>query len=198
MSNEIKNKPYKYNVNILGDGNSVSFGDRCRDTANICIWGSDNIVEFGNDCGFTGTVYVGLPDCPVKNCKFTFNDNSAAAGLTVYIAEDSSGVIIGKDCMFSDDIEIWASDTHSITDLNGKLLNYAGLVIIGNHVFIGKHSRVMKNSVISDNSVVGLGSVVTSKFSEPNVVIAGNPAKCVKHGVNWNCLRPNLYNIKVI
>ena len=33
---------------------------------------------------------------------------------------------------------------------------------------------------------VGWGSIVTKRFDEPNVILAGIPAKVVKRGVNWN------------
>ncbi len=38
--------------------------------------------------------------------------------------------------------------------------------------------------MIADNCIVGAGSLVTKKFEEPNVVIAGHPAKVIKTGIN--------------
>ena len=43
-----------------------------------------------------------------------------------------------------------------------------------------------KNVKIADNSIVGWGSIVTKEFNEPNVIIAGIPAKIVKRGINWD------------
>ena len=40
--------------------------------------------------------------------------------------------------------------------------------------------------IIADNSIVGWGSIVTKEFNEPNVIIAGIPAKIVKRGINWD------------
>lgn len=48
------------------------------------------------------------------------------------------------------------------------------------------NGKIGKNVKISDNSIVGWGSIVTRKFDEPNVIIAGIPAKVVKRGVNWD------------
>ncbi len=43
----------------------------------------------------------------------------------------------------------------------------------------------MKKVRIADNSVVGSASVVTKKFDEENVVIAGNPAKICRRNIMW-------------
>ena len=38
---------------------------------------------------------------------------------------------------------------------------------------------------IANNSVIGASAVVTKGFEESNVIIAGNPAKVIKRGINW-------------
>lgn len=46
---------------------------------------------------------------------------------------------------------------------------------------------------IGDNSIVGWGSIVTRRFDEPNVILAGIPAKVVKRGINWDRRSLNKY-----
>ena len=43
----------------------------------------------------------------------------------------------------------------------------------------------MKKVEIQDGSVVGANSVVTKKFNEPNIIIAGNPAKIIRRNILW-------------
>ena len=43
----------------------------------------------------------------------------------------------------------------------------------------------MKGSHIADGSIVGYRSLVTSKFTEQNILIAGNPARFVQSNINW-------------
>ena len=100
--------------------------------------------------------------------------------------KENSSVYIGKDCMFSNGIKIFTSDMHSIIDLNGNRINNSGDVIIGNHVWLCQDVKVLKNSKISDNTIVGHSAIVTKKFYETNVILAGNPARIVKRGVNWD------------
>ena len=59
--------------------------------------------------------------------------------------------------------------------------------------WIGKDVKIGKNVRIADNSIVGWGSIVTKRFEEPNVILAGIPAKVVKHGVNWDRKSINKY-----
>lgn len=101
---------------------------------------------------------------------------------------------IGMGCMFSWNIEIRTGDYHTIIDKETrKILNYNEDVIIGNHVWVGSDVYIGKGVKIADNSVVGAHSVVTRKFDETNVVIAGVPAKIVKRNIDWNYRSVSLY-----
>ena len=97
--------------------------------------------------------------------------------------------------MLSYDIHIWTNDGHAIyEEKTKKLLNgKKSTVKIGKHCWIGNQVVLTKNAKISDNSIVGVGSIVTKSFEKPNVIIAGNPAKIIKEGVNWDGCPPNEY-----
>lgn len=55
-----------------------------------------------------------------------------------------------------------------------------GEIVIGKNVWLGDKVTVLPNVHIGDNVVVGANSVVTKDLPS-NVVVAGNPAKIVKH-----------------
>lgn len=96
-------------------------------------------------------------------------------------------VIIGDDCMFAFNITIRTGDFHTIVERGTcKVLNYNADVVFGNHVWVASDVLICKNVRIADNSVVGARSVVTRHFDEPNVIIAGVPAKIVKRNINWD------------
>jgi serine O-acetyltransferase len=48
---------------------------------------------------------------------------------------------------------------------------------IGDNVFIGPGARVLGGITIADGIVIGANSVVTKSFREPNITIAGAPAR---------------------
>ena len=52
-------------------------------------------------------------------------------------------------------------------------------VKIGCRVWIGSHATILPGVTIGDNAVVAAGAVVT-KDVEPNMVVAGVPAKVIK------------------
>lgn len=94
----------------------------------------------------------------------------------------------------SDNIHIWGSDTHTITDASGKIINWGKFVEIGSHVWIGTGVTILKNTKIPSGTIVGAHSVVSGcKIKEENCIIAGSPAKVVKTNVIWHVERPKQY-----
>ena len=121
-----------------------------------------------------------------NNCRVDIGNRVVINGVTLYLQEDDSHVSIGDDSQLSWGVDIWCTDAHTITDLEGEPINFARSIEIGKHVWIGKDVKVGKNVKISDNSIVGWGSIVTKEFNESNVIIAGTPAKIIKRGINWD------------
>jgi serine O-acetyltransferase len=53
--------------------------------------------------------------------------------------------------------------------------------IIGNHVWIGAGAKIMGDVTIADYIIIGANSVVTKSFLEPDITIAGIPAKKISN-----------------
>lgn len=51
---------------------------------------------------------------------------------------------------------------------------------IGNDCYIGPGVQIVGPITIADNVTIGAGAVVTKSVTEPNVVVAGNPAVIIK------------------
>lgn len=98
-------------------------------------------------------------------------------GKGLYIPHSGSVIInpnakIGNYCHVNSNVVI------------GKTSN--GVPTIGNNVFIGAGAVICGDVFIADNVWVGANSVVTKDITEPNVLVAGNPAKIVrKKNENW-------------
>ncbi len=54
-------------------------------------------------------------------------------------------------------------------------------IVLGKKCWIGMNSVILPGVILGDNTVVGAGSVVTHSFEGGNVVIAGSPAKLIRH-----------------
>ena len=53
-------------------------------------------------------------------------------------------------------------------------------IVIGDNVWIGEYSAILKGVTIGEGSIVASHSVVT-KDVPPYTIVAGNPARIVKH-----------------
>ena len=102
-----------------------------------------------------------------------------------FLCSKGGKIILGKDCMLASDVTIRDNDAHDIINKSGEITNHPQQVIIGDHVWIGMRAIILKNSEIGSDCIIGAGSVVVKKFPENNLMIAGNPAKVVKKGINW-------------
>lgn len=197
-------------ISIIGDDNCVTMRFDSEDSAAelltgggfmLIVKGNANEVSIGRvivRCspilGMTGMkVIVGqLPGLgagvsrTASGCRVNIGDRVVVNGATLYLQEDNSRLTIGDDSQVSWGVDIWCTDAHTITNLDGEPVNYAESIEIGRHVWIGKDVKIGKNVSIADNSIVGWGSIVTRRFDEPNVVIAGIPARIVKRGIDWD------------
>ena len=147
----------------------------------INIQGSNNIIEIG-EC-----VKINCGDIHIEDDgnSIVIDEGTNICGRTHLACIEGSSIKIGKDCLFSSEIVFRTGDSHSILDMDGNRINPSENIVIGDHVWIGYRALVNKGVVIPKNSVVGTGAIVTKTFEEENVVIAGVPAKIVKHNINW-------------
>lgn len=88
-----------------------------------------------------------------------------------------NGIVLGRNCLFASGVKI-ISANHDFENKNQPVL--ARPVKIGNNVWIGANVVILAGVEIADNCIVGAGSVVTKSFYEPNLIIAGNPARIVR------------------
>lgn len=186
-----------YNINIPG--------------IKIDILGKNNYIKiyegtkFENcrfQIGNNNTIIINKSRYRIQNMRMYSNNYTtlkigndfSCLECDIRLQENKTGLFIGDNCMFSTEIRIYATDGHAIYSIDdGKVLNTGNIITIGNHVWIGRRVNLLKNTKINDNSIVGLGSVVTKKFDEQNIVIAGFPAKIIKRGVNWSRIPPEEY-----
>lgn len=89
--------------------------------------------------------------------------------------------------MFSHDVDMRNTDSHSILNAKGERINPSSDIVIGNHVWIGIRSTILKGSIIPSESVVAAQSMVTSSLkASEHSLIGGIPAKVLKTDISWD------------
>ncbi len=181
---------------LVGDNNQVKIAPSVRLSGQVTIYGNDNLIEIGEGCLLKGNIEIGHQNSnfagPAENCRLTIGQRVFMGKALVRMSEDNTTISIGDNCAIAEGTKIMCTDVHSILDLDGHLLNLAQKIEIGNHVWIGYDAKIMKNTAIADNCVVAAGAIVTKSFTLQNALIAGVPAKIVKHNIVWDKRSPNI------
>jgi len=112
----------------------------------------------------------------IKNFKYPENE-IIKLGLTgsCYI-QTLGNLEIGKNVIMGMGSKI-ISANHNFDDFSKHIKEK---VIIGSDVWIGSNVVILPGVEIGNNVIIGAGAIVTKKFKENNIVIAGNPAKIIK------------------
>lgn len=153
---------------------SVPVFDRIRSRAVLNIGGGIVIfkgrAEIGQGCriGSGGTL--------------TFGDHFQVTAETTIICEES--ITFGNDVLCSWQCQIMDTDYHQVI-ADSEVRRVTSPVTMGNHVWIGSRVIINKGVEIADNSVIAAGSVVTGRFRDPGVLLAGVPASVKKTNIDW-------------
>ncbi|MCB8879995.1 acyltransferase [Acidisoma cellulosilytica] len=123
--------------------------------------------------------------CIWNNSNFVVGDHSTCNQARIVL--DNSDIIIGRDCMLSDNILLQSNDQHGIVSLPDKKIINSGRsqIHLGEHVWVGRRSIVMPDVKIGRGSVIGSGAVVTRDVGEFSICV-GVPAKVVRENCSWS------------
>jgi len=103
-------------------------------------------------------------------------DNFQSPGL--YLQNFAGRITLGHGCYLAPNVGII---TANHDPLNPDEHLDAQDVVIGEGCWIGMNSVILPGVVLGPRTVVGAGSVVTKSFLDGHVVIAGSPARLIKH-----------------
>jgi len=169
-------------INIVGSNNKVVIeNSSAPNKIDIVIVGNNNTIHIGQDV-FCRDVKLWIED---DNNSIKVNRETVFAGSIQLSAIEGTSIVIEEKCLFSDDIDIRTGDGHSILNEQNERTNGSGDILIGEHVWCGRGVSILKSAIVPANSVIATRSVVTKKYKEQNIMLAGCPAKIVKQNINW-------------
>lgn len=157
-----------------------------RNRNKIKIDGNNNHIQIKSTKHSINCIQLlGLKD----NNKVIIGENLYSTGITIaeFAGMSNLEFKIGSNCMFGQNISFMLGDHHKVYDINtNERTNIPQKgITIGDHVWLARDAKILKDVSIPNNSIVANGSIVTKSFNKENVLIAGNPAKISKEGINW-------------
>lgn len=100
---------------------------------------------------------------------------------------DNSDIVLGEDCMLSDQITVQSADQHAIVDIaSGEIINtQRKRILIGDHVWLGRGSSALYGAEIGEGSILGFGAIA-NRPCPAHSLLAGVPARVIREGVTWS------------
>ena len=93
-------------------------------------------------------------------------------------------VTFGSDVLTSWQCTFMDTDQHRLVDGEGHWCNENRPIVLGDNVWCGCNVIVTKGTHVCSHVTIGAGSCVHGTFEEERTVIAGNPARVVRHGLS--------------
>lgn len=176
---------FNSSFDIVGNNNSIEIDESSYfNNVTFFIRGNNNKIIIDKRVQFKKGGIIWIED---EDCEAWIGEDCTFEETHIAVTEPNSKIHIGKDCMFSLDIDLRTGDSHSILNAQtNERINYAQNITIGDHVWVGAHVSILKGVHIAQNSVIATRAVVTKSFLEPNVLIGGMPSKTIKENINWD------------
>lgn len=173
---------FRCRIDCKGKNNTILLDKQTLLTnCHIYIRGNDNVIAIGKQAHAKCAEFYIEDNCN----RIQIGNNTNLCGQIHLACTEGKTITIGDGCMFSSQIVFRTGDSHSVLSTEGERINPAQDIIVGDRVWLGHRVLLNKGTVISADSVVGTGAVVTKAFTQPNVVIAGVPAKIIKQNISW-------------
>ena len=178
-------------IRVSGNNNKVYvLNSSISSYLSITVNGDDNVIVINNEyVSFSLSLTLGqlihgarTAGCSIHMCHGSVED------AHVFNLHSNHNIIIKRGHMMSHGIKVWNTDSHPVYDVDSmRILNKPSSrnLIIEKNVWLGLNAVVLKNAHIPAGSIVGINAVVTKKFEEHNVLLAGSPARIVRKNVCW-------------
>lgn len=187
VNNTIVNNAYSMKhslILITGQNNSIYIGRGVKlNNVVICVTGRNHHLTIEDNVKFIHGGRIRLED---EGNMIKIGRKTVIYNAFLSCSDKATNIMIGEDCLFSVDVILRTSDSHSILDMkSNERINPGESITVGNHVWLCNGVNILKGVKIGDGCVIGTQSVVTKDI--PNRSVAcGNPARVVKSEITWN------------
>lgn len=128
----------------------------------------------------------------VKLCKgisIRIDNGSIDFGAKAFVNANcmircTNSISFGESLLVGWNVSVSTDDGHIIVEGN-NVKQKEKPIHIGSHVWIASDVKIAKGVIVPDGCVVAQNSLVISEFHHKNTLIAGMPAKVIKHNIEW-------------
>lgn len=176
----------RLNTRVLvdGAGNKVAIHASVRlRNLSIEIRGANNLLTIGEGC----VVQRGSIELFGDGNEIRIGPDGQIVDASI-VAHWGTRIEIGSNCLFSSEVDVRTTDSHSILDESGARINKDMDVKLGDRVWLGRRASVVKGAEIGDDAVIGTMAVVAGVIPS-NCVAGGIPAKVIRQGTTWSTER---------
>lgn len=140
-------------------------------------------ILLGNHVAFGGKPIIIFGNRGETEPEISIGDNTFIGHMVQFSC--SKSIKIGRHCLLAEGVQLLDYDGHPLDAEQRR----AGVptpasqirpVVLGDDVWVGTRAAILKGVTVGDRSVIGAGAVVRQSVP-PDVVVAGNPARIVKH-----------------
>ena len=173
---------------IHGEGNEIEIAEAASPfSLKIVVHGSNNKIRIGRGIYKGLNIVVGSNVLAHNTELIIGNHTSCEPNCEIFLYNSNNKCHIGNSVLMSRNIIIRCGELpHLIFDKEtGEWLDRSEGVFIGDRVWIGEFVYIGKRTTLPNGCVIGAMSVVTKRFTDEDVAIAGNPAKIIKRNIYW-------------
>lgn len=131
---------------------------------NYLLFGNKTYWKIDKSC------YVSIPE----RVFVGYNSNIGRANNFI---QSIGGVFIGNYVQFATRVSL-LSNNHDLYDHDKY---HTAPIVIGDYCWLGMNTTILAGVVLGERTIVAAGAVVNKSFQEGYCVVAGVPAKIVKH-----------------
>ncbi|MGK9043938.1 sugar O-acetyltransferase [Mammaliicoccus vitulinus] len=165
------------------------------------IENSEEIIRLEKELfGHTGeNIYVHPPLHIDYGRHINIGENFYANMDCIFL--DVNYINIGNNVMFGPRVSLYTAGHPLDPTIRNDQLEFGQAINIEDNVWIGGSATILPGLTVGKNSIVAAGAIVT-KNVPPNTVVAGNPAKIIKHITKddyekWDQLKTEYYKKKL-
>lgn len=185
-------------IMIQGTGNEIIIEEPIVFKKSIIrIVGNNNYISI-NSTNKELAFNINMPangGIPTTGRRIVIGKDCYMGGVYLYCSDENDKIEIGNRCFLSDNVTVRTGDGHTIYNCNdySPISASGGNIFIDEHVWIGSGACIFKNVRLNKHIIIGAGSIVTRACKESNVILAGNPARIIRVGCNWNYVNTQAY-----